>query len=117
MNHYSIGDGLTALALAGAFIGYFYLKYRERRDRLEIIHQERLAAMDKGIPLPELPLDPPILEKRPDPQVHLVIGIVLMTIGAGAMLRFLWAEKWQFLRFLRWTDEMRAESKSSSRNG
>ena len=39
------------------------------------------------------------------------------TIGAGAMLRFLWAEKWQFLRFLRWTDEMRAESKSVSRNG
>ena len=86
MNHYSIGDGLTALALAGAFIGYFYLKYREKQGRLEIIHRERLAAMDKGIPLPELPLDPPMIDKRPDPHVHLVIGIVLMTIGAGAMI-------------------------------
>jgi hypothetical protein len=34
------------------------------------------------------------------------------TIDASAMLSFLWAEKRQFLRFLRWTDEIRAESKT-----
>jgi hypothetical protein len=33
-------------------------------------------------------------------------------IDAAAMLRFLWAEKRQFLRFLRWTGEMRQDSKS-----
>ena len=44
------------------FLGYFYFKHAERPRRLEIIHAERLAAMDKGIPLPELPLDP---VKRP----------------------------------------------------
>jgi hypothetical protein len=50
-------------------------------------------------------------------RVETYSGMHAETIGAGAMLRFLWAEKWQFLRFLRWTDEMRAESKSTSRNG
>jgi len=37
-----------------AFIGYRYLKHREGQRRLELIHAERLAAMDKGIPLPVL---------------------------------------------------------------
>lgn len=85
MGH-SIGDGIIVVALAGALLGYLYFKYREKQRRLEIIHQERLAAMDKGIPLPELPIDPPILEKRPDPHVPLILGIVLMTFGAGSMI-------------------------------
>ena len=54
MGH-SIGDGVIVSALAVAFVGYFYLKHRARQHRLELIHAERLAAMDKGIPLPELP--------------------------------------------------------------
>jgi hypothetical protein len=83
---YSIGDGIIVIALAGALLGYLYLRYREKQRRLEIIHQERLAAMDKGIPLPELPIDPPIVEKRPDPHVPLILGTVLMTFGAGSMI-------------------------------
>jgi hypothetical protein len=39
-------------------------------------------------------------------------GMHAETIDARVMMRFLWAEKWQFLRFLRWTDEIRAESKT-----
>lgn len=85
MGH-SIGDGIIVLALAGALLGYLYLRYREKQRRIEIIHQERLAAMDKGIPLPELPIDPPIVEKRPDPHIPLILGIVLMTLGAGSMI-------------------------------
>ena len=57
MGH-SVGDGLIMAALAGALVAYFYFRHVERRRRLEIIHQERVAAMDNGIPLPELPLDP-----------------------------------------------------------
>jgi hypothetical protein len=82
----SIGDAIIVVALAGAYLGYLYLKYRERLRRLEIVHQERLAAMDKGIPLPELPIDPPVVEKRPDPHVPLILGIVLMAFGAGSMI-------------------------------
>ena len=55
MGH-SFGDGVIVAAIAGAIVAYLYFGHVERKRRLEIIHQERLAAMDKGIPLPELPL-------------------------------------------------------------
>ena len=85
---YTIGDGIIVIALAAAFYGYFYLKHLERQRRLEIIHQERLTAMDKGIPLPELPIDPPRVQKPPDPHVPLILGIVLLAVGAGTMVAF-----------------------------
>ena len=46
----------------------------------------RLAAMEKGIPLPELPLDPAVFHNPPDPHVPLIIGIVLTAVGAGSMI-------------------------------
>ena len=58
MGH-SFGDGVIVAAIAAALVAYLYFQHVERRRRLEIVHQERLAAMDKGIPLPEFPLDPP----------------------------------------------------------
>ncbi len=85
MGH-SIGDGIIVVALAGALLGYLYFKHRDKQRRLEVIHQERLVAMDKGIPLPELPIDPPAVEKRPDPHIHLILGIVLLAMGAGSMI-------------------------------
>ena len=85
MGH-SIGDGIIVAALAAAFLGYWYLKFRERQRRLELVHQERLAAMDKGIPLPELPIDPPTIHRPPNPDVPLILGIVLATMGAGSMI-------------------------------
>jgi RNA polymerase sigma factor (sigma-70 family) len=89
MGH-SIGDGIIVAALAVAFLGYLYFKQRERRHRLEVVHQERLAAMDKGIPLPELPLDPPPRVERPiDRQVPLILGIILTALGAGTMIALL----------------------------
>ena len=53
MGH-SIGDGLIVLAIAFGLVAWLYLRSRERQKRMEAVHQERLAAMDKGIPLPEL---------------------------------------------------------------
>ena len=79
----SIGDGIIVVALAAVFLGFFYFQHRDRQRRLEIIHQERLAAMDKGIPLPELPMDPPMLPKPPDP---LIQGIILLALGTGSMI-------------------------------
>jgi uncharacterized membrane protein len=49
---YTVGDGMVTLALAAGIVGYLHVKHQSRRKRLEIIHQERLVAMDKGIPLP-----------------------------------------------------------------
>jgi len=70
MGH-SIGDGIIVVAIAFGFVAYWYFRHQERRRRMEIIHQERLVAMEKGIPLPELPLDPPSVSKPPDPRAPL----------------------------------------------
>ena len=84
MGH-SFGDGVIVAAIAAAVVAYLYFQHVERRRRLEIVHQERLAAMDKGIPLPEFPLDPPKVQKGPDPRATLVHGIVWTTLGIGSM--------------------------------
>lgn len=84
----SLGDGIVALALAAAFLGYLTLRYLERRHTLAILHQERLAAMERGIPLPELPLDPLFVKtsRPPDTRTALLIGLVLTAFGLGSML-------------------------------
>jgi hypothetical protein len=83
---YTIGDGMVALALAGGIIGYLYLKQRSRQARIEIIHQERMAAMEKGIPLPEFPLEPAQGRHQPDPTVLPILGTVLLSLSVGAMI-------------------------------
>ncbi len=85
MGH-SIGDGIIVAALAALFAAYLYFKHAERKRRLEVIHQERLAAMEKGIPLPELPIDPPKIPKAPDPREPLLHGIVWTALSGGGML-------------------------------
>jgi hypothetical protein len=83
---YTIGDGMVALALAGGIVGYFYVRYQGRQKRLEIIHQERMAAMDKGIPLPEFPLEATREPRPPDPTVLPILGTVLFTLSVGTMI-------------------------------
>jgi hypothetical protein len=86
--HYTLGDALIVIALTAGFLGYQYMKRLEKQRRLDSVYAERLAAMDKGIPLPEVPVDPPpsAWRRPPDPKVPLAIGIVLTAFGAGAML-------------------------------
>lgn len=84
---YSTADAIVVTALTAGVVGYLYLRSQDRRRRLEIIHAERLAAMEKGIPLPELPLDPlAMAPKPPDPGAPLIIGIVLTGFGIGSMV-------------------------------
>lgn len=85
MGH-TIGDALIVAAIVAGFIAYWYIRHLERQRRLEIIHQERLVAMEKGIPLPELPLDPLKVPKPSDPRGPLIHGIVWAAFGGGAML-------------------------------
>jgi hypothetical protein len=88
MDNSSIGGSIVALAFSAAVIAYLYFRHKENQRRLEIIHAERLAAMDKGIPLPELPIDPPPVGKAggDDNSGVLFAGIVLSMFGAGSML-------------------------------
>jgi hypothetical protein len=83
---YTIGDGMVTFALAGSILGYLYMKHQSRQKRIEIIHQERMAAMEKGIPLPEFPLEPAPERHRPDPTVIPILGTVLLSLSAGAMI-------------------------------
>jgi hypothetical protein len=88
----SIGDLIFAIALAGVFMTpawLSYLQYRARRRNSEMIHQERMAAMGKGIPLPELSNFAPILSpqpKHPNPQASLLTGIISLCASIGAMI-------------------------------
>lgn len=83
---HTLGDGIIVASLAIAFVAYLYFRHVERRQRLEIVHQERRAAMDKGIPLPELPLDPPRVPNPADPRAPLLHGIVWLALGGEAIL-------------------------------
>jgi len=82
----TIGDGMVALALAGGIVGYIYVTHRSRQKRIEIIHQERMVAMEKGIPLPEFPLEPARERKQPDPNVLPILGTVLLSLSVGTMI-------------------------------
>jgi hypothetical protein len=84
---YTIGDGMVMVALSGGIVGYLYMRYASRQKRMEIIHQERMAAMEKGIPLPEIPMELREPGRRPpDPYVLPILGIVLSTLSVGAMI-------------------------------
>ncbi len=95
MGH-SLGDGIIVLGLAAIAVAYMYFKHVERRRRLELIHQERLVAMEKGIPLPELPLDLDRVPKATDPKDMLIHGIAWTALSAGAVLAFWLIPNWPF---------------------
>lgn len=80
----SIADALIVIALAALFGLYLHLRHKERSRRLEIVHQERLAAMDKGIPLPELPVEP--AKQPPDPRDIVIHGVAWLAMGLGGSL-------------------------------
>src|ERR1700733_3221329 len=84
---YTVGDGSVALALAAGVVGYLYVKHQSQQKKIEIIHQERMAAMEKGIPLPEFPFEPTPGPHSPDPDnVIPILGTVLFSLSIGAMI-------------------------------
>ena len=89
MHQTTLADALMAAAVAAVWIAYLYFQHVERKRRLEIIHQERLAAMDKGIPLPELPLDTTKVTSGPDPRNILIHGIAWTAMGLGGTVALL----------------------------
>ncbi len=74
----------------------WHLKGQRRQKRLEMIHKERMMAMEKGIPLPELPdfAEPPARSTvaeaagwiRINPRWPLGLGALFIMVGAGTSL-------------------------------
>jgi hypothetical protein len=71
-----MGIGIGMLAL--------YLGYRKKRDIYELHHKERMAAIEKGMEVPPLPVeffrDGPDMGKR-TPEGRLRSGLVLLFVG------------------------------------
>jgi len=83
---YTIGDGMVSLALAACIVGCLHVVHRSRQKKIEIVHQERMAAMEKGIPLPEFPMDRERESGPPDQNVIPILGIVLLSLALGTMI-------------------------------
>ena len=74
-----MGMGIAMLAI--------YLGYRKRKDLLDHFHQERMAAIEKGIECPPWPDRLLGDENTPaSPPRHLLKGLVWLFIGLGGMV-------------------------------
>ena len=74
-----MGMGIAMLAI--------YLGYRKRKELLDHFHQERMAAIEKGIECPPWP-DRLLGDENtpPSPRRHLLKGLVWLFIGLAAMV-------------------------------
>ena len=95
MNHYYWMEQLTGLlwvfGAAGIFLAVKAMNTRRYQTRLDYIHRERIAAMDKGIPLPELPEYDPRSRSlfhlvSLNPRWPLGVGVILILGGVGTAL-------------------------------
>ena len=73
----TMGVGLAAVVM--------YLNYRKRKDVFTLYHQERMAALEKGVEVPPLPDSLLSDEARPyNPRKHLLKGLAWLFVGLGA---------------------------------
>ena len=79
----------VALSPWAFFLVLGYFNWRQNRRRLEMLHQERMAAIEKGLPLVEMPdldgINPFNRPRKSYPNAVLVLGIIFVAVGAGAM--------------------------------
>lgn len=76
------------LGCGGMFWLFVFLRNRANQRRLEMIHQERMVAMEKGVPLPELPdLEPRRRNHVPKRSTAMLAGgIICISLGAGGIV-------------------------------
>jgi hypothetical protein len=74
---------LWILAWAVIVLAAFHLRAKRRERRLEILHKERMAAIEKGVPLPEL--DGEQAHQRVNPKWSLGVGAILTMLGFGIL--------------------------------
>jgi hypothetical protein len=68
-----------------------YLSYQKRKEMFALYHQERMAAIEKGIELPPVPEDffrDVGRSFRPSPHGTLLIGLILVFLGLTLYLAF-----------------------------
>src|SRR5437667_2455762 len=96
----SMDAALAFAALLAFFLGAFYLKQKKLEQKRELLHRERMLAMEKGIPLPEFPeaaeaQDQLILARIAQStsgffrNFPLGLGLVLLFGGAGVVTAFM----------------------------
>lgn len=88
---YSALGVVWVFGFVAVFLIAWHLRSKRRLEKLKIIHEERMKAMEKGIPLPEFP-------ELAEDETRAVIGRALATniearpwnprwpLGAGALL-------------------------------
>jgi len=86
---------IWSFGIAGFWVLVWHLRGQRKQKRMEMIHQERMLAMEKGIPLPELPEFP---EARPaprrsdwgpvNPRWPLGVGAIFILLGLGTSLAY-----------------------------
>ncbi len=91
-------DWAPAIAIAavlGFVWGLKYLQMKKRQQERDMLHRERMLAMEKGIPLPEIPTveenGVPLITKYPNllPNLALGCGILLWFAGFGVIVALL----------------------------
>jgi hypothetical protein len=83
------------VAMVALLIWGLHLRAMRRARRFEMMHQERMMAMEKGIPLPELAQWEDSARAFPDriansdPRWTLITGVLSISVGAGIMATIL----------------------------
>lgn len=62
---------------------YLVLNYRKRRRLIELVHAERLAAIERGMEIPALPVE--ILGAPPVSRSVLLPGLIWLLVGLALM--------------------------------
>ena len=81
--------GAFNLCMVALLIWGLHLRAVRRARRFEILHEERMLAMQKGIPLPELPQIEDAMRGWPDrvatsdPRWALIAGVIALFLGIG----------------------------------
>jgi len=80
MNVFWIPIVAIAFSLGLAMLG-LWTDHQRRTQKLEHLHRERMAAIEKGIPLPQNPDADRPDEKKPNPARMLRSGVLLLSLG------------------------------------
>jgi hypothetical protein len=81
VNDILVMNYLWILAWAVIILVALHLRAKRRERRLEMLHKERIVAMEKGVPIPEL--NGEHWQARVNPRWPLGIGAILTLIGCS----------------------------------
>lgn len=78
---------IAILAVAALIFIKIYFSYKRRKEMFTQYHQERMAAIDKGIDLPPLPggFFGENTVSRTSPKSHLLKGMILLFVGIALL--------------------------------